>query len=157
EQQRIPVLRTWRQGSIRLRWTGDGILTRGFLDEEAHPPSEVHTDLEGRTWGSKSALLAVCCSRNTLRVVVGLGGFLLGTILWAVLAVVEFGAWALVVPPRSTRNQSLRLEDSGTSELAGPLELIEVWASDGKRLAGRWYPALEPSPTGRTIVLLHGF
>jgi beta-lactamase superfamily II metal-dependent hydrolase/pimeloyl-ACP methyl ester carboxylesterase len=157
EQQRIPVLRTWRQGSIRLRWTGDGILTRGFLDEEAHPPSEVHTDLEGRTWCSKSALLAVCCSRSTLRVVVGLGGVLLGTILWAVLAVVEFGAWALVVPPRSTRNQSLRLEDSGTSELAGPLELIEVWASDGKRLAGRWYPALEPSPTGRTIVLLHGF
>src|SRR5205807_1248752 len=30
EARGIPVLRTWREGAIRLRWTPGGILARGF-------------------------------------------------------------------------------------------------------------------------------
>ena len=38
-----------------------------------------------------------------------------------------------------------------------PGEPIEVRASDGARLAGRWLPAPGPALTGRTALLLHGF
>ena len=34
------------------------------------------------------------------RIVISLAGFLLGVIACALLAIVEYGAWALVVPPR---------------------------------------------------------
>ena len=34
------------------------------------------------------------------RMVIGLAGFVLGVIACALLAIVEYGAWALVVPPR---------------------------------------------------------
>ena len=38
ERRGIPLLRTWRQGSIRLQWTDDGIATRSFLDNRADVP-----------------------------------------------------------------------------------------------------------------------
>ncbi len=34
------------------------------------------------------------------RIVIGLAGFLVGVIACVLLAIVEYGAWALVVPPR---------------------------------------------------------
>ena len=34
------------------------------------------------------------------QIVIGLAGFLLGVIACVLLAIVEYGAWALVVPPR---------------------------------------------------------
>ena len=35
--------------------------------------------------------------------------------------------------------------------------MIEARASDGVRLAGRWYPAPGERPSARTVLLLHGF
>ena len=34
ERSGVPLLRTWRQGAIRLRWTGEGISAGGFLDDK---------------------------------------------------------------------------------------------------------------------------
>ena len=33
ERLGIPILRTWRRGAIRLKWTADGIVAHAFLDE----------------------------------------------------------------------------------------------------------------------------
>ena len=92
---------------------------------------------------------------------IGLTGFALGMISCAVLAIVEYGAWALVLPPRSTR------EPQGTTDVSGETNAddthgdqgvsLSVVAADGVKLAGSWYPAAGLEPTGRTVILLHGF
>ena len=64
-------------------------------------------------------------------------GFALGLGLCLVLAVVEWGAWAMVLPGR-------RLGSAEPER--GPGEPIEARARDGVRLAGTWHPA--PAPSG---------
>ncbi|WP_337174020.1 alpha/beta fold hydrolase [Paludisphaera sp.] len=71
-------------------------------------------------------------------------GFGAGLIAALLLAVVEFGAWALVSPRRPA--------DPGAY---GPGEPIRALAADGVALAGRWIAA--DRPTGRVVVLVHGF
>jgi competence protein ComEC len=139
EKQGIPLLRTWRQGSIRFRWTEDGIIAHRFL--EVHNPSEVH---------SHSSL--VIRSESIGHWLAGIAGFALGAIACLVLAVVEFGAWILVVPPRLIKHL-----DEQTDGPASLVEPIIVRARDGARLAGRWFPVPERRATGRTVLLLHGF
>src|SRR5205823_5311759 len=73
-------------------------------------------------------------------------GFVLGLAGCAAMAVVEWGAWTMVLP---SRKLSAAMPDRTLGEL------IEVRADDGIRLVGAWHPA--ESPKGRTIVLLHGF
>src|SRR5262249_30296065 len=34
ERLGIPVLRTWRRGAIRIRWTDNGLVAHAFLDED---------------------------------------------------------------------------------------------------------------------------
>ena len=51
-------------------------------------------------WAFPIASLGSWASPGTLRLVVVVGGFALGAILWAFLAVIEYGAWMLVVPPQ---------------------------------------------------------
>jgi competence protein ComEC len=107
EQQGIPLWRTWREGSIRFRWTGDGIVARGFLEESdarVEPPGSSRASDPPRS--IPHSPLAAWFSPGIVRIAAGLAGFALGVILWAVLAVVEFGAWVLVVPPRSIRHRS---------------------------------------------------
>jgi len=137
ERRGIPLLRTWRKGAIRLRWTPEGITTRGFLEERNHQPA----------WSTQ----------GTLRILAGLLGFALGGIACLVLAVVEFGAWALVVPPRSITEGDDPTSGPATGEPQPLVERIVVQASDGARLAARWFPAPGPAATGRTVFLLHGF
>src|SRR5262249_23682067 len=60
--------------------------------------------------------------------------------------VIEWGAWVLVLPNR-------RLSHSPTDPALG--DPIEIEATDGVRLAGLWHAA--DVPTGRTVLLLHGF
>lgn len=72
-------------------------------------------------------------------------GFGAGVLAGLSLAVVEFGAWALVMPRRISDARSW----------SGGSDAIRVLAADGVELAGRWIPAAEP--TGRTVVLIHGF
>jgi pimeloyl-ACP methyl ester carboxylesterase len=45
ERQGIPLARTWRHGSVGLRWSADGIKTRGFLEEiDRQTEREEHTE-----------------------------------------------------------------------------------------------------------------
>jgi competence protein ComEC len=92
------------------------------------------------------------------RLIVGLAGFAIGAILWTVLAIVEFGAWTLVVPPRADPKR--RRDGEGDLAPPGPApvpEWIEARADDGVRLAGRWYPAPGANRPARVVLLLHGF
>src|SRR4051812_17620064 len=81
-----------------------------------------------------------------LRGLVGLGGFGLGAVGCAALAVVEWGAWALVLPGR--RPGALAAEAASTG---APIEAV---APDGVRLVGSWYPAAQGAARGRTVVLI---
>lgn len=71
-------------------------------------------------------------------------GFGAGVLAGLALVVVEFGAWALVTPRRPSDPAPFR-----------PDEAIRAVAADGVALAGRWIPA--DRPTGRTVILVHGF
>jgi pimeloyl-ACP methyl ester carboxylesterase len=90
---------------------------------------------------------------------IGLVGFLAGVAACVLLAVVEYGAWALVVPPRAREKVGSEAEASlGPGDAnADPAQPISVEAADGAKLAGLWYPAEGVEPTGRTVILLHGF
>jgi alpha-beta hydrolase superfamily lysophospholipase len=70
---------------------------------------------------------------------------------------VEFGAWALVVPPRGDRRRPRVTESDPAPAPAAIPEPIRAMATDGVRLAGRWYPSQRRGPTAGTILLLHGF
>jgi competence protein ComEC len=139
ERRGIPLLRTWRTGAIRLRWTTAGITAHGFLEEPNRPPS----------WSAPTA--------STVRVLVGLLAFALGGIACLILAVIEFGAWALVLPPRSMKDWEDSAENLAAGESQRFIEKLVVEASDGVRLAARWCPAHGSATTGRTVLLLHGF
>jgi len=143
-----PLLRTWRQGAICLRFTGAGITARGFLEKSDDPDqymvfADVLTD-----W---PRLVNV----PTFRFLAGFAGFAIGVIVCVALAVVEFAAWALIAPPRIRRNDADDDADAGESD--GAVQPIEVRAPDGARLVGRFLAAAGPIPTGRTVLLLHGF
>lgn len=91
------------------------------------------------------------------RFLIGLAGFLLGALVFLLLAVIEYGAWALVAPPRPRKAK----DDGDASRVANidsttQPEPISAQAGDGVRLAGLWYPA-DGKPTGQTVILLHGF
>ncbi len=90
-----------------------------------------------------------------LKVLLGLTGFILGLCACLALAVIEIGAWALVMPYRSFAASSTGR--SGDAESCGDGETIVARAADGSRLAARWFPATGLSSTGRTVLLLHGF
>jgi pimeloyl-ACP methyl ester carboxylesterase len=85
------------------------------------------------------------------RLAIGGLGFLAGLATCILLAIVEYGAWVLVVPPR------VRESDAGEREFDGVPERITVLASDGILLSARWHPATGETPTGRTALLIHGF
>jgi alpha-beta hydrolase superfamily lysophospholipase len=80
------------------------------------------------------------------QIVISILGILLGLALCGTLAVIEWGAWALVRPGR-------RLQPPAPEP--PPWEPIEATALDGVGLRGAWHWANEAS--GRTVVLLHGF
>jgi pimeloyl-ACP methyl ester carboxylesterase len=84
--------------------------------------------------------------------VVGLIGFLIGGVAFALLAIVEYGAWALVLPPRTTTGDQEAVGETGHRSRE-----ISAVAGDGARQVGFWHPALTDDGTGRTVLLLHGF
>jgi competence protein ComEC len=137
ERDGVQLLRTWRRGAIRLRWTEDGIIAGGFLEETTRQPFR--------------------CSQGTLRLLAGLLGFALGAMTCAFLAVVEFGAWALVVPPRLIKEKTDQSVGKSAREADDLIEPITVRARDGALLAGRWFSASGARGAGRIVVLLHGF
>jgi alpha-beta hydrolase superfamily lysophospholipase len=92
---------------------------------------------------------------------IGLTGFALGMISCALLAIVEYGAWALVLPHRASRQPrettDAPIESSAADAQGGRGNSLSIVASDGVKLVGSWYPATGSEPTGRTVILLHGF
>jgi len=90
---------------------------------------------------------------------IALSGFALGLLAVALLAAVEYGAWALVLPPRPQGGEKSETPTQGEceAELEARAQSIAVRADDGARLAGLWYPRPEVEPTGKTVILLHGF
>ena len=134
EADGFPLLRTWERGAIRLGWTSSGLMMQGFLD----PP------LAAFAWPE-----ALAPHSAWWTILAGLAGFALGLALFAVIAVLEWGAWALVLPGRGLARATPRRP----GELGEPV-LIEVTAPDGVRLTGDWYPAVPASD--RTLILLPG-
>ena len=158
ERLGIPLLRTWRQGAIHLQWTDDRIATHSFLDSgDDGPEVSRHENSRSATAPPRSELVADNHPSGCMRLFVGCTGFLLGAIVCLVLAVIEFAAWVLIAPPRSIQSGAFGAADAEKSQQTCPGEPIEVRASDGARLAGRWLPASVPLVTGRTTLLLHGF
>ncbi len=158
EQLGVPLLRTWQQGAIRLRWTDNRIATRSFLDNrDDGPETSRRENSRPAKPPASSDLVADDHASGGKRFLMGCMGFGLGAIVCLVLAVIEFAAWVLIAPPRSIRSGMFGAEDAAKSQQDCPGEPIEVRASDGARLAGRWLPAAGPLVTGRTALLLHGF
>ncbi|MFO0887882.1 MAG: alpha/beta fold hydrolase [Isosphaeraceae bacterium] len=85
----------------------------------------------------------------TGRWLMGLAGFLAGLVGCVLLAVIEYGAWALVLPPRGKQETAPEPE----VDAAG----VFAMAADGVRLAGRLSLAIDGREPGRVAVLLHGF
>lgn len=148
EERGIPVLRTWRQGAISLRFGSQGIAARGFLDQDEDRGREL-------VFASVVASVGHVAGGLALSVIVGLFGFTFGLIGCALMAVVEIGAWSLVAPSRNRRPDIA--DDADISESDSLIQPIEIRAEDGARLAGRFMPARGSTPTGRTVLLLHGF
>jgi competence protein ComEC len=159
ELRGIPVRRTWHDGAIRLLWGANGIVARGFLNiKDTYSNKSKNTLLPAdfpRVFPIAS--LTPWAWPGALRIAVVVAGFVLGAILWAFLAVVEFGAWMLIVPPRVKRHHAENDDEPTKKPPCPPFEPIEVRTADGAKLSGRWYPAPGPAVTGRDVLLLHGF
>ena len=134
EDGSIQVRRTWTRGAIRLRWTLDGLVADGFLDRPAPFPK-----------GQRPIMASFGSIMPGSATLVAMAGLVVGLIAVATLAVVEFGAWMLVMPRRS-----LSLPDDDPY----PGEPIRATAPDGTRLAGTWHGHADSD--GRTLLLLHG-
>src|SRR5262249_27455116 len=98
----------------------------------------------GSRWGGNFLLGAL--SPSVVRIAIVVAGVVIGGVACFILAVVEFGAWALVRPGRRTVTSASEPQN---------WEAIEAMAEDGTRLIGAWRAA--ESGGGRTAVLLHGF
>jgi competence protein ComEC len=162
ERLGFPVLRTWRRGAVRISWSDDGVVATGFLDKNGKQPeiargraTPAEIRLEHPAASRESNLPKLSSFALGPKLLVGLAGFLLGAFACLVLAVVEIGAWALVMPYRSVAPGSHAA--SAGADLAAGVETIVARATDGSRLVARWFPAHGPSSTGRTVLLLHGF
>src|SRR5271166_2004717 len=161
ERAGTPVLRTWQRGAIHFRWAPDGIITQGFLDL-----NDCRSLPAWPTWAGASSrrVFAMLLSSPWVlhdtagRIVISLAGFLLGVIACALLAIVEYGAWALVVPPRprlATEDLFERACETASDPMDRPRP-ISALTADGVKLAGTWHPVAR-GDTGRTTLLLHGF
>jgi competence protein ComEC len=162
ERRGIPLLRTWRDGAIRLQWTHGGISVHRFSNDQAILVQTCLVDplTNDKRGSTTQKLLSNAVEPRVLasrvgRLIIGCIAFALGAITCLVVAVIEFGAWVLVAPPRSIVSGDFRRTDVTADDLRMVLEPIEIRAVDGARLAGRWLPA--PRLTGRTALLLHGF
>lgn len=137
ERQGVPVLRTWREGAVRVRWEAGGLSARGFREASQYQDLKFQmTDfrmLMITPWG---------------HAFIGLLSFFAGLVGCAMLGIVEFGAWSLVTAGR-------RHDPTRPDREPSPWEPIAVEAADGVRLAGAWHSAANAN--GRTLLLLHGF
>ncbi|HEX8201271.1 MAG TPA: alpha/beta fold hydrolase, partial [Isosphaeraceae bacterium] len=140
----IPVLRTWQRGAIRLRWTEAGLVARGFGDggPEVGPSLGASSPRNGPSAPGRAGSSRLPWSRGAVAAL----GFGLGLVACLALAVIEWGAWTLVMPRRPPL--AVAPDDP-------PWEPVEVRAADGARLRGSWRPP--GGGTSRLALLHHGF
>jgi alpha-beta hydrolase superfamily lysophospholipase len=131
-----------------MRFTGRGISVRGFLEQDKDPG-------QAAVFAGVLTALGGMVHAPNAKLFFAIIGVAIGAIVCAVLAVVEIAAWSLVAPSRSRSHHAE--DDPAARELDGLVQPIEVRAADGARLAGGYMPAQGPTPTGRTVLLLHGF
>ena len=142
----VDDLRTWRVGAVTFGITEHGAAVRTFLPEarpapippdHAPPPA----DAGGVHAGFGPGPVAV-------PILAGVVGFALGLLLFAALAIREWGAWALVLPG-SGSNRS--------RPMPPPWHSIGVVAADGVALRGWRRDADDPGENPPRIALvLHG-
>ncbi len=105
---RPQLLRTWKAGAVRFRWTPEGLAATGFLSPAGPPPLR-----------SRAVTRASILSLPTIGWPVALGitlvGLLAGAGLGLLVVAVEWGAWSLVAPGR-------RLGGSETESSSHPCE-----------------------------------
>lgn len=135
------------------------ITTEGLRDREAEvaqTPWWVEAESRFAETHFRSLVPSLMLGLVSSRLVIGLVGFLSGLLACTILAIVEFGAWALVAPPRARGTEGGDADNAGDtpSDRARPISVV---ADDGARLAAMWHPAEGTGPTGRTVILLHGF
>lgn len=126
----IKVLRTGDAGAVRVRWSDAGLA----LDA----PRPSGPEATGRVLGASLVPF------GPHGVVIGLLGIVGGLVAVGTIAVVEWGAWALVRPGGSWNEAATE---------PPPWEPIEALAADGVRLAGAW----RRGENGRLALILHGF
>ena len=102
--------------------------------------------------------LALFLETTAGKILIALTGLVIGLLAVGLLAIIEYGAWALVSPPRPRNGrkngESLPQSDLDPGIQPSPISTI---AGDGVKLAGRWYPLEAGRETGRTVLLIHGF
>ncbi len=147
EKQGVAVLRTWRRGAIRLQWTNADIIVQGFLDKNVILNEMARQDVKAGL-PRRAGLVPLAVLWPSRRVAIAALGLLLGAVACLLLAIIEWGAWAMVTPGR-------RHDPSRPDTEPPPWEPIETRAADGTRLAGAWRASAVAE--GRTLVLLHGF
>ncbi len=160
----MSLLRTWQLGAIRLRWSDGGIDIRTFVGQkQAQADSE---DLAPNGQGAQdrpprgivdSNRLPAWHAHAGVKLLAGLLGFALGAIACLVMAVVEIGAWALVMPSRSIKKEGEHRHHAPEHSPGPDAQQIAVRAIDGVQLAARWFPLPGAKASGRTVLLLHGF
>lgn len=122
----FPIARTWERGAITLRWSPSGITSVAFFDVP------------------ESTLFPV---RNLpMTWLIAIVGFLVGTLGFAIMAVIEWSAWSLIAPGR-------RLTPRPVEPV--PWEQVALTRKDGVTLAGALLP--HQPPVDRLLIILHGF
>lgn len=127
----VPCLRTWEQGAIRLIWGESGLALATFRDASPTPTTP--------GW------LAVLDTMTALHATIAIIGIALGLLGCFALAIVEWGAWALVRPGS---------RKPGPTE-PPPWTHVSIKAADQTVLAGSWRAV--PNANGRVALLAHGF
>lgn len=158
DERRVPVLRTWQQGAIRLRWTDEGIVASGFLGgrwgDGADPAEPAAQLVRSGMIPPVPALPRPGRINPALGWLVAAVGFSLGALLFVAVLVIEWGAWTLVRPGRRRPGA----DGAGREPVPStPWETISVVAADGVRLEGMFRATAQDTPRRRTAILLHGF
>jgi competence protein ComEC len=146
ERSGTPVLRTWQRGALAFELGGGQLAIRGFRDRDSSMSNGSTQQPHSAASGWPSSLLAASRPMDGLgwRILLSLAGFAFGWVVFTVLAIVEFGAWALVVPPRIAGTAEPQSADSGVAACPNSAEETTPTAEPTPPMQPN--PAAEPTP-----------
>jgi beta-lactamase superfamily II metal-dependent hydrolase/alpha-beta hydrolase superfamily lysophospholipase len=147
EEQGLLVARTWRDGAVRVDWRPDGLRVTHHQKRISTWRLRLDSEVGKLAFTTALALQAnrwfALCAAGVL----GIGGVVAGVLL----AVLEWGAWALVSP-------SARFAASEAAGVSEPLwQAVEIKAADGAMLRGRWHGGEVGQRSAVAVMLVHGF